>query len=330
MNDPTTDDGPGQGTEGKPVIDALAVPTRAELRALRHAAPRLLGGPHRPRKQSSRAPDEALLDLVAEPFNSVVDARERLQGTEAHFRELGDRRAVFLTVYAAMTAHVEAGIESGTFEDAAWVRRYLVDFANRYRRVLVDVERGNWSALPEPWRIAFGASTGGDTLLIQDALLGINAHINYDLPYSLRDVGIDPDRPAKRRDHDRINMVLERLVDIVQRSLTEVYDAEGYRTLDTSLGSLDEQFTLLGLREARWLAWRNAVGLVEIPWALAREAVHWRIRAVATGAAGFILAPSADPTVLQVLRQVERDEPPLAAALQRFGERVDAVEFQNE
>lgn len=266
----------------------------------------------------SDQPDAALLAILAEPFSSVDDAHDRMVEAEAHLRGEADRRSVFLTVYSSMTARVQAGIESGTFEDPSWTRSYLVDFANRYREAVIDFERGR--GVPTPWELAFRASTGGTTLLIQDALLGINAHINYDLPYTLRAVGIDPDRPAKHRDHTRINEVLQSLVDVVQRSLVEIYEAEGYRHLDRELGSFDETFTLLGLTEARALAWRNAVLLVDSRWGWVRRAVDWRIRTVATGAAAFILAPSADRTVFRNLRDIEGDDPPIDGLVQAFNE----------
>ena len=101
----------------------------------------------------------------------------------------------------------------------------------------------------------------------------INAHINYDLAFTLRDVSIDPNRPSKRRDHNRINDILRRVVDVVQRALADVYGAEGYTDIDTLLGSFDEEFTLFGVTEARSLAWRNAVLLTDTGPALVRRFV---------------------------------------------------------
>jgi len=149
-------------------------------------------------------PDAALLDLVATPFASVTDVDERLARTESYLRGRGDRRAVFLTVYSRMTATVRTAIDDGAFVDPDWAAAYLVAFAERYRRAVVAFERRTFESLPRPWLIAFAAAARGETLVAQDALLGINAHITYDLTYTLGDVGIDPDRDAKRADHDRL------------------------------------------------------------------------------------------------------------------------------
>ena len=159
------------------------------------------------------------------------------------------------------------------------------------------------------------------TLLIQDALLGINAHVNYDLTYTLSDVSIDPDRPSKRADHEAINGVLARLVDTVQRALADVYAARGYDRLDRLLGSFDEGFTLVALTESRALAWRNAVLLTDIDSSLVRRVVDWRVNAVATGGAYFVLAPSADRSLLWALRRIEGRDPPIESLSEAFHRR---------
>jgi len=38
---------------------------------------------------------------------------------------------------------------------------------------------------PRPWQVAFEASTNSDINPLRYSLLGINAHINYDLPHAL-------------------------------------------------------------------------------------------------------------------------------------------------
>lgn len=273
-------------------------------------------------------PDRELLDIVTGRFTSVDDAYERLRQAEAHFRDRHDRRSVFLTIYATMTAKARDGIESGAFDDAEWVRRSLVTFAEWYRRALANFERETVSAVPLPWRLGFSASLGNHTLLIQDALLGINAHINYDLPYTLREIAIDPDRPAKRRDHDRVNAILRQLVDVVQRALATVYAATGYAHIDTVLGSFDEDFTFFGLTEARRLAWENAVRLTDTGRSLLQRFVDWRIGTVATGAATVILTPSADRRLLWALRHVEGTEPPIDALVDEFHSRAAAKAIQ--
>lgn len=302
-------------------------PTLAELQAIglslrKRSLSDALGTPIDERA-IQREPDRQLLGLLDDPFETVDGTYDKLAETEQYLRERDDRRSVFLTVYTRMTDEVRAGIESGTFEDPDWSRRYLVAFANRYRRALVGFEHGEIATVPLAWRIGFTASVSDYTLLVQDALLGINAHINYDLTYTLRDVSIDPDRLSKRADHRAINGVLARLVDTVQRALVDVYAARGYDRLDRLLGSFDEEFTLVGLTESRALAWRNAVLLTDFESSVVRRLVEWRVNAVSAGGAYFVLAPSADRSLLWALRTIEGDDPPIASLSDAFRRRVD-------
>ena len=258
-------------------------------------------------------PDPDLTALLAAPFSGVDDVYDRLSAAETHLRNAGDRRAVFLTVYTAMTERVRAGIEGrGRRVDAPdWTRRYLVAFAERYRRALVDFEHGR--SVPPAWRVAFGASLGGETLVLQDALLGINAHIVNDLAFALDDVGIGDgaERDRRHADHLAINEVLSGLADVVQTTLASVYEAAGLREVDELFGRLDETATLHGLRAARAFAWDNAVLLADRP-RLAPLA-RWRVKTVAAGSAYALLSPGVDPALLDRLRAAERGEPVLAA-----------------
>jgi hypothetical protein len=280
----------------------------AELRSLFE---RFRGGLTQRLVGSPATPDSELTSLFASPFSDVDDVYDRLSAAETHLRNAGDRRAVFLTVYVAMTARVRDGIRGGAFDDPEWTRRYLVAFAERYRRALVAFERGERVA--PAWRVAFGASLGGETLVIQDALLGINAHIVHDLAFALDDVGIGRGERRERRhaDHLAINEVLRSLADVMQTTLADVYAAAGIETVDDLFGRFDEEVTLVGLRAARAFAWENATLLAD--WPRLRGAVRWRVRTVSAGSAYALLAPGIDPTLRKELRDLEDGEPMLAA-----------------
>ncbi|WP_066411507.1 DUF5995 family protein [Halorubrum aethiopicum] len=252
-------------------------------------------------------PDPTLLDLLAEPFASVEDVADRLRRAEAYLRERDDRRAVFLTVYARMTGAVGDAIEANFFADDEWVKAYLVAFAERYRRALVAFERREFDALPRAWLLGFAAAVRGEGLVLQDALSGINAHITYDLTYTLRDVGIDPNRGRKRADHDRINAVLARLVAAVQEALVAVYDAAGVAAAEALFDPLDDRLMLLGLEGSREFAWRNAVLLADLPAWLGERYVGWRTHTASTGAAALVLAPRIDAETRSALKEAEDD-----------------------
>lgn len=299
------------------LTDAVRLLDRTRLRAMLLS---LWRDPGPVRREAD--PDSALVEPTARPYESVDDALERLETLESRLREREDRRAVFLTVYTRMTRAIRANIDRGEFADPAWMRRYTVAFADYYRRAFLAFEHGRLGAVPAPWRIAFDTSVRGAGLVVQDAFLGINAHINYDLALTLLDVGIDPDRPDKRRDHRAVDGVLRGLVDAQQEALVDLY-APGVADIDAKLGRFDESFALLGMTEGREQAWRVAVVATDAGLPPVRSYARWVLRTTATGGAAFVLSPTVDAGVMAKLRRVERRGIDVEEALDRLVDRLD-------
>jgi len=266
--------------------------------------------------------DPELVAIAEASFDSLADVHGRLRELEGRLRDCGDRRAVFLTVYTRMTESVRNTVAGTQFADPAWMRQYTLTFAEYYRRAFLAFERGDLGDVPDPWRLAFGAAVDGSTLVAQDAFLGINAHINYDLALTLRDVGIDPDRAAKRADHRAINDVLGGLVDAQQEALSELY-APGISSVDASFGRFDEALSLVSLTEGREQAWRVATVLTDTDSGVVRRYARWVLRATATGGAVFVRSPALNPDLFAALRRIERGLS-LDEILDLLGERMDA------
>ena len=234
-----------------------------------------------------RSAQSDLLPFVKERYTDPEDTTERLRALLAALEERDDRRAVFLSIYSQMTAAVADRVDRGDFADPEWVGDYLVAFANHYRRAVRDYEAGSLDDVPDPWQLAFDAGDRGDTLLVQDAALGVNAHINYDLAYALDDVGTSPDTVAKYQDHSAIADVIRAVVDDAQQSLVE-RDAAAVETLDDSLGRFDEWVTVLTIDECRDSAWRTAKAL-DSRFGPRRWLACWLNDVTATGAAYAIM-----------------------------------------
>ncbi len=268
-------------------------------------------------------PDPDRLGLVEEPFSSAADVADRLGRLERLLVDDDDRRAVFLTVYTEMTAHTMAAVEANEFEDPEWTERYLVTFAEYYRRAFRAFERGTFAAVPDPWLVAFGTAVRDEALVVQDALLGINAHIGYDLALTLTDVGIDPDRPRKYADHRHVDVILARLVRVQRELLAERY-APGLSRVGEELRGLDERWSASALRAARETAWRTAVVRTDARRDAVDRYTRWFLSRTATGGAALLLSPTVDPRTMRVLRDVEADELALASYAQAFHERATA------
>jgi hypothetical protein len=300
---------------------AVAMARALDARRVRAAA---LGAWSSPPPPSEHPTDASLVALLADTFDDVDDAHDRLRTLERRLRDADDRRAVFPTIYTRMTDAVRTAIAAGDFDDAAWMHRYTVTFADYYRRAFVAFERGEHGAVPPPWRVAFETAVSGTALVAQDAFLGIHAHINYDLALTLRDVGIDPERARKRADHDRIDGVLTGLIDAQQAALADLY-APGLATLDASIGRVDETLSLFSMTEGRAWAWRVAAALTDAGWSPVRRSIRWLHRTTATGGALFVRSPPIEPSVLAALHRTERERPSLAVTLDALADRLDAV-----
>jgi hypothetical protein len=199
---------------------------------------------------------------LARPYASVQEVVDALVLLEDRFVAADDKRSIFVTAYRTITLELQRRIGASRFEDNAWVSRYLLAFANLYRRALHAYEQPGREAVPLPWRIAFEAAASGPALLMQHLLLGINAHINHDLALGLIEVTIDPQRESRRRDHTAVNAALEQATDPVQQRLAQLY-APGLQLLDGACGVLDERVTNFSFAKARDCAWSSAVRLAD-------------------------------------------------------------------
>lgn len=167
----------------------------------------------------------------------------------------------FLCTYLRTTSAVGAAIEAGTFEDPAWVERWDLAFANLYLDA-VDAYLSHEGRPSRPWRLAFGAAPALPPLV--NVLLGVNAHINYDLPQALVAVIADEEfrdpslLARRRRDHDRIDGILSGRVaaedvEISARSVRSV--------LDRALRPVNRWAARRFLKEAREKVWKNTMQL---------------------------------------------------------------------
>ncbi|MGY1607191.1 DUF5995 family protein [Geodermatophilus sp. SYSU D00700] len=193
------------------------------------------------------------------PVDELID---RMQGVLDGLTADGDPARHFLGTYLRTTQAVGAAIDDGRFEDPDWVTAWDVDFAGLYLDAL-EAHRRDPATPPAPWRAAFG--TGAATRPEGHVLLGMNAHINYDLPQSLvRVIGpadfADPRLlDSRRRDHERIDEVLAGRVSEEDRAL----EAGGSRrtALDRLMGGANRAAARALLRESRRKVWANTEAL---------------------------------------------------------------------
>ena len=173
----------------------------------------------------------------------------------------GDQRQYFHATYQRTTIAVAGELQRGGFTDAQWVERWDVAFADLYLDALQAALEGRRPA--RPWDVAFNAPAALPPL--RHVLLGMNAHINYDLPQALlaviTDEQFDDAALLARRESDH------RAIDDILASRVAAEDDELARIsgpgslLDRLLRPLNRLGTQRFLREAREKVWANAVVL---------------------------------------------------------------------
>lgn len=170
-----------------------------------------------------------------------------------------DAARSFTGVYRRTTAAVGDEIARGGFLDGEWVDRWDEEFGLLYLRPL-DAHRAG-QPVSGPWRVAFRQwETQPELPPLRHVLVGINAHINYDLPQALLAVISDAElddaalRRRRARDHEHVDEVLAARVaaeDLLLRSV------RAPSLLDRVLTPLNRLSTRRLLRESRAKVWAN-------------------------------------------------------------------------
>ncbi len=213
-----------------------------------------------------------LEDVNLSPEN-VSEALVSLEAVAARFYAIRDRRAVFPDVYGIITRNVKLAIQDRSsilFLEPAWLSRMAGRFCEKYMRALLRTMEGAWVE-SSAWRYAFHYAQSGATLPVQDAILGINAHINYDLAQGVCDNilshgnGQDPRLLARYlHDHNAVNIILE-------ESMPEICDVliKRYRCYTTRWASSTRlcracvtSSVMSVLRQWRTRVWGDAMALL--------------------------------------------------------------------
>ena len=191
----------------------------------------------------------------------MIDALiERMQELLVPLQAADDPKRIFHATYLRTTIAVAEEIRRpGTFTDPEWTERWDVAFADLYLEALERLQAGEQPS--RPWAIAFSAPVGLPVL--NRLLLGMNAHINYDLPQALLAVISDGEFDdleliAKREaDHKAIDEILASRVSAEDDELISV--AGPGSLLTRVLKPLNQRGTRRFLREARHKVWANTI-----------------------------------------------------------------------
>jgi hypothetical protein len=238
-------------------------------------------------------------DCIAGRFTCINKTLSTMRTQFDAAARVCDHDAVFALTYLRTTEEFRRAVETdGFFEDPYYLNHEDAVFAQLYFQAKANWDSGNNSAVPGAWATAFDAADQRAVSGQGNLLLGINAHVQLDLPFTLAAIGlVKPDGSSRKHDHDQVNVFLNRVVDPLLAELAKRFDpAVNARNLP---GPYDE-FTLFQLIVAwRELAWRNAERLVAATTQTDRNLIARSIRDHARDEAKTIRTSTAYLPLLQ-------------------------------
>lgn len=193
---------------------------------------------------------------VDELVTLMTDIQARLDAND-------DARRHWHGVYRRGTVAVRDEIARGGFLDPEWLERWDLVFADLYLDAMAAWDAGEPPSAP--WQVAFEATRDPALPPLRHVLLGLNAHVNFDLPQAL--VGVisdtefaDPEVMQRRyTDHKHVDDVLVVRVATEDR---EIAAATGRRSVgDRLLAPLNRAGSQRFLKEARAKVFANARAL---------------------------------------------------------------------
>lgn len=210
-----------------------------------------------------------------------------IQEMERRFRHLAkdcDHDAIFSLLYLRTTEKFRDTLSSIGYGDPASIVRQDALFADYYFRAYDAHHRGE-GFVPPAWQIAFAAAGQRRVTAAGNALLGINAHVQRDLPFTLFDLD-QGGFPVSHADHTLVNNFLAQVM----------VDAEIAGRFDPTFDDNNDPAALLQLLFAwRELAFINYLRLRNAPTAEARAVVAAEIEGFAAAVAAGIVQQTAYP-----------------------------------
>ena len=201
-----------------------------------------------------------------------------------------DHDAVFALTYLRTTqAYLDYSQQPGFLSDPAFVNHQDAAFAQMYFDAYDNWTAGRVAQVPKAWQIAFSAADGRRVNGLGNLLLGMNGHVNRDLPYVLAAIGlVKPSGESRKPDHDQIDIMLNHVVEPLVTEAAAQFDPQipNQRT-PFGVGYTGVLQALVLWRE---MAWRNAELLVAAPTPAARALVEAQIEAYAATTATSLVA----------------------------------------
>lgn len=144
----------------------------------------------------------------------IDDVLRTLDGIIAECKAASDPLGYFPALYRQVTLKVKQGIAAGFFDNGPRMDRFDALFANRYFAAYRAFRSGGTPS--KCWQVAFQTTQSGQLIILQDLLMGINAHINLDLGVVTGETFHGQALQSFHGDFNKINDILGGLIQPVE------------------------------------------------------------------------------------------------------------------
>lgn len=189
-------------------------------------------------------------------FNPATSIDEVIAATNqiiADSIQTQSRAGYFASLYLKVTMQVKDGIAKGVFQNGHRMETLDVIFANRYLHAYY--QRQNKEEPTASWKLAFEQVEKSSTLILEQLLLGMSAHINLDLGIATVQTQQSAGAPLQdiHDDFDTMNAIIGSLTYEVLAELDKVSPL--LSLLGLHAGNTDSvliQFSIINARDGAW------------------------------------------------------------------------------
>ena len=182
------------------------------------------------------------------------------------WKSSNDSRRVFLSCYRLMTGNMLIALDKEVFHDPEWINTLLHRFANYYFDALNCYDCGETTS--KVWHEVHLHTAEKELRDVQYLLMGVNAHINYDLVLTLYDMlhqdwnNLNIKQQLLRyQDHCKVNEIIADSIDAVQDELLSPSDPM-MSWIDKAFGRVDEYLLSRLITSWRQEVWDQACTLM--------------------------------------------------------------------
>lgn len=187
-------------------------------------------------------------------MGNIEDVIRKMDTIVEQCKDQNSRAGYFAVLYRHVTIRVKEEIEKDSFDDNKRMEVFDSNFAQRFFDAFDSYSEER--PVTKSWNVAFDASGSDEYLVMQQMLLGINAHINLDLGIAAAETMEGKNLDDLYYDYIKINGILASLVDGVKSNISQVSPLFGFLMKLTN--GKDEMLVNFSIVVARDGAWKFA------------------------------------------------------------------------